>query len=701
MGKRQESYNICDSAVCLQRAQQIKKSLDPSVDPCEDFYSYACGGWLRSNTIPESQPALIPIGIISSEVNQALRVILGNMTIVQGDHQRPTDKVALAYKACLAVPEAGDQPTAMWQIMNDYGLADWPLLGDEQQRRTKHLDWTEMLRNVGISPVLQLFIERDTENKPSRIIELEEIYFSIIGRNELIHPNRAHSKPIIAAYKKLIAAAATFIRPSITESQAAKLANDIVDFEGGLANLTAPPEERHDGLKLYHRTTIGALQRNVSGFPLLTLLNKEFSKVNIRLNEDEPIGMKSLDYYTRLPLFLMEAKPATFFNYLGIKIMLILAKDASEAIRNASFELMKAKIGVEKDAPRWEKCVNLLNDEMETVVSYLYVRKKFSKDAKREVEEFVRAIKDSFNESLRSITWMDDRTKHHAAYKLQKMGWKIAYPEWLLDPTSLDQFYKYIPKLDPSTPFVSIWKSLRDNKWKTALAELRIPYDPDKVWKPGAAVVDAFYHGSTNEMVFPAAILQGVFYQYGLPRSLGMGSLGFVAGHELTHGFDDTGSQYDADGRLRQWWSNDSRSNFEKKSECFKQQYGSIYVKEAGLKLNGKNTVSEDIADNGGIRAAFRAYKKMFKEKGKGKDTRLRGLEELSGDKLFFIAEAMLWCSLYRPEGLRSVVQYDSHSPPKYRVNVPMANMDEFSKVWNCPAHSGMNPDRSERCSLW
>ncbi|XP_077548478.1 neprilysin-11-like [Haemaphysalis longicornis] len=142
-------------------------------------------------------------------------------------------------------------------------------------------------------------------------------------------------------------------------------------------------------------------------------------------------------------------------------------------------------------------------------------------------------------------------------------------------------------------------------------------------------------------MEYPAGILQGVFYQYGLPRSVNMGAIGSAAGHELTHGFDDQGSQYDADGRLREWWSKSTREKFKQKSECFVQQYGSIYDKEAGMKLNGKNTLGENIADNGGTLAAFRAYKKILKEEFKDTDTRLKGLEELSGEKLFFIAYAM------------------------------------------------------------
>lgn len=699
-GEGKDDYDICDSPVCMQRAMMIKTSIDLCVDPCEDFYSYACGDWTRNHTIPESKSSLASFDILRNELNEDLRRILENMPVVNADEQKATDKVTLAYKACLAVPEAGDQYKALWDIMNEYGLAQWPLLAEEQQRRAKDLNWTDVLLNVGFSPVLALGVERSNKNSTTRIIALDQITFESVGRNELIHPNKRNSQPIIAAYKKLIAASAMFFKPTITELQAKILANDLVDFEGKLANITKPPEERRDIMALLHETTIGDLERNVSGFPLLKLLQKEFNKVNVTLDEAEAVVLYAMDYYRKMPTFFSEADPAAVFNYFGLKVMLAWADHASEKIRNASFELQKAVYGVKKPTPRWETCVHLLNNQMKEVIGYLYVTKKLHKDAKIEVKEMIEAVKDAFNETLQSVTWMDADTRREATMKLQRMKSRIGYPDWLLNTTYLEEFYKYMPRLNHSSPFVSVRKSIHENDWKTTLGALRMPYDPDKTWVTGAAVVNAFY-SERNEIVFPAGILQGVFYQLGLPRSLNFGAIGYVAGHEVTHGFDDMGSQYDAEGQLRQWWTEGTREEFKNKSQCFVQQYGRIYEKDAGMKLNGINTVGENIADNGGLRAAFKAYKKFLQEKAKGKDTRLRGLEELSGEKLFFIAHATIWCSLYRPELLRSLIQYGTHSPGKYRVNVVMANMAEFSTVWNCPAYSPMNPDRSETCSLW
>ncbi|XP_050041629.2 membrane metallo-endopeptidase-like 1 [Dermacentor andersoni] len=200
-------------------------------------------------------------------------------------------------------------------------------------------------------------------------------------------------------------------------------------------------------------------------------------------------------------------------------------------------------------------------------------------------------------------------------------------------------------------------------------------------------------------MVYPSGILQGAFFQHGLPRSLNFGAIGAVVGHEMTHGYDDKGSQYDADGALKQWWTNETRTEFNNRAQCFVYQYSNITDKTTNMTLNGANAVGENIADNGGLRMAFKAYERLLQDECNGEDTRLPGLTHLSGKKLFFIAQAMVLCRLSRAEWLKHIIQYDTHCPSQYRVEMPMKNLEEFSTVFNCPANSSMNPPK--RCRLW
>lgn len=695
-----ENYKICSSTVCLQRAKEIKASLNQRVNPCNDFYTYACGGWRKKHSIPESKSSYGTFNILDDELRATLRDILGNMTLVKYGKQNVTDKVAILYKACLAHENRTDQMTVVKEIMRERGLSEWPIMSDKKCNAS-HSNWTEVLMKAGVSHVLGIYIGRDSKHNSSYVLQLDQISFGSVGRNQLIHPNKTENAKIIKAYKKLIVEAIKLMSPSTSKSRVKELTRDLVDFEGKLANLTAPPEERRDILKLYRRTTIKELQKNFSSFPLLSLLNREFNKINLTLNESEPLEMYGLDYYSKLETFLQKMNRTTFFNYVGLNTMLYWATTATQSIRNASFELTKATTGVKRELERWEKCVGSAKSGMPDAIGNLYVKNKFSKEAKTEVEYFVKKMKEVFQKTLRTARWMDVQTKRQAYIKLKTMRSKIGYPEWILNSTHLQLLYKHVPNFHHNSSYLSMWKSITRNNWIITLQTLRLKYDPNAHWSGGPAVVNAFYNPEGNEMLFPSGILQGAFYQRGLPRSINFGAIGTIIGHELTHGFDDTGSQYDAYGGLRMWWTNSTRTKFDKKAKCFENQYGKIFDKEANMTLNGKNTVGENIADNGGLRTAFLAYTKFRRERGKHRDIRLKGLEELSGEKLFFIANGMVWCGMERKAMLRELIQYDGHSPLKYRVNIPMKNMPLFARVFNCPSGSPMNPRRNETCSLW
>ncbi|XP_065287847.2 neprilysin-1-like [Dermacentor albipictus] len=691
-------YSVCDTEVCVRRAKLISESLNTSVDPCDDFYSYACGGWMATHSIPGSESSTGSLDLLNDELQKTLKDILENMAPVYED-QNVSDKAAVAYNACLAVPTSKDRRDVAIKLLNESGIAQWPAHNESEDHTRNFGNNVDVLSKTGILSILQVSVGRDAKNLTSRVIQLDQVDFRLVGRNQLIHPQDEYNKPIINAYKNVIRAAMKFMTPNLREDLLTKLSNELVDFEGRLANLTVPPEERRNLKKIYHRTTIKNLQRNFSNVPLLNLLRKEFSKANVSLNENETVEIYGLDYYRRLNDFLQTTKPDTLYNYAGLQTILDWVTHVSKDTWNASLELSKVSSGVLEETPRWKVCVGLVNSAMREVVGYHYVLRKFSGNAKKEVEDLVSKILGVFKDRLQEIQWMDNETRKAAEQKLRKMGLKIGYPEWLFNKTYVEECYRYVPALLPNTAFAEILYRIATNHWIMTMLKLRQPYDNNKEWVVGPAVLNAFYNPNSNEMVYPSGVLQGVFYEHGLPRSINFGAIGMVVGHEMTHGFDDTGSEFDADGALKQWWTNDTRSLFLKKSKCFEYQYGNITDDAANMKLNGKNTLGENIADNGGLRMAFKAYERFLKNERRNDDTRLSGLEHLSGRKLFFIANAMVWCSLARPQHLKLQIQYDPHSPSHYRVNVPMANMPAFAAAFKCPKNSLMN--KKKRCTLW
>uniref|UniRef100_A0A224YD77 Gluzincin n=1 Tax=Rhipicephalus zambeziensis TaxID=60191 RepID=A0A224YD77_9ACAR len=696
----QGRYNICRTEVCRKRAKMIIDSLDTSVDPCKDFYSFACGGWLKKTKIPKTKSSYGSFNSLNDKLLKTLKGILEGIPYRKGQHQSVTDKAAIAYHACKSVPKVCDRIDVVYDIMNASALGDWPITKTSISDIKNMTNCSDLLLRTGFGPILRYDIGRDSKNLTNFVIQIDQMTFPVVGRNQLIHPNKTENKKIMKAYKRLIEATLGFMTFSISTSEKSKIANELIAFEGQLANLTDPPEKRRDFLTLYHRTTITALQHNFSTFPLLDLLNWEFSKADIMLTEDETVELYATDYYKKLVDFLESTKPELLFNYIGLRIMLLWAPHASRDIRDALFGVKKATSGIQEMPPRWKECTVLVNSAMMEITGYLYVKEKFSPEAKDEVEDLVSRLKEVFKSSLEENHWMDKATKEKALRKLDQMESKIAYPKWGLNMTFLEELYHYVPQLDPTQAFLKIWHFIAVNNGRKKLEKLREPYNKDLEWIVGAAVVNAFYDPATNEMVYPSGILQGVFYQYGLPRSINFGAIGTVVGHEMTHGFDDTGSQFDANGRLEQWWTNETRAKFDKKALCFKRQYGSVTVKSLNLTLNGNNTVGENIADNGGIRTAFKAYNKLLIEQHR-EDARLEGLENVSGKQLFFISNAMVWCNKAREGYLRELIQYDPHTPNRYRINIPMGNMEAFSTVFKCSEKSKMYRQKKDRCMLW
>uniref|UniRef100_A0A6G4ZVK7 Putative m13 family peptidase n=1 Tax=Rhipicephalus microplus TaxID=6941 RepID=A0A6G4ZVK7_RHIMP len=539
-----------------------------------------------------------------------------------------------------------------------------------------------------MTPLFSVYVTRDMKELSRNIIEFDQFSFSLIGRNELIKPKKENRRSV-QAYKALIRTALSVIKPNLKPAIVSVLTEEIFSFESQIAKRTMSKEDRRNTLRLYKRTTLRDLQRKFEELPLLDALNKEFSLVNITLTEDEPVAIMAERYFASATKFLKRVSPRVLYNYMGWRAVLTRASYASKRFREAKLNFNKVSKGLMKEPPLWKTCVRLVASAMKEVVGRLYVMKKFSARAKEDVEKLVESMKRRFQERLRKVKWMDAVTKQRAQQKLKDMTPKIGYPEWMLETDFLEHLYRHLDELRHDEPFVRIQEDISDNNYKNGLLELREPFNKTLTWSSGPAIVNAFYSADRNEMLFPSAILQGAFYKHGLPDSINLGGIGAVIGHEMTHGYDDRGSQYDGDGRLRQWWSKRTRKLFKNKANCFVKQYGDIFDHKAGMKLNGENTVGENIADNGGIRIAFKTYEYLLKTS-ETRDVRLPGLEHLSGKHLFFIANGMVWCSKSRKEALRQQIQYDSHSPKQYRVNVPLQNFYAFSSVFRCNRSSPM-----------
>ncbi|KAK8755133.1 hypothetical protein V5799_002164 [Amblyomma americanum] len=759
---------VCQSRVCRNKADEIRKTLSRHADPCEDFYKFVCSGWKKAHPAPKDRARYGPFQVMDEKVHRQLRALLRNATRTGKERQRATDKAKIAYRSCAANrhPDARSL-TFLKKILAKKGLDNWPLARTKVERKNRILvsvemttdstepkidssdamtestdassesvgpdsasskpavdlatltepttDWTlpsnrttrepllgdykSLLLKAGMSPLFQLAIVRDSENLSSHIISLDQVTFLLLRRNELMHPDKHANRGRVKAYKSLIQTTLRVMKPNLSRNAAEAVAEDIFDFESELAKRASPEEDRRDEWKIHRRTSIRALEATFKGLPLLDLLNNEFRAVNLTLTADENVAIFAIPYFESTTKLVQRVDIRTLYNYVGWRVMQMWAVHVSKKFRSAKQRFKRVAYGLRKDAPLWKKCVKILNTYMHEAVGNLYATHKSAPHVSENVEKLVKEIKTTFRNRLKSITWMDNVTQERAIHKLEEMDSKVGYPPWMMDTRYLELIYRNLEPLNSSDPFVEIFYKIYQNYKRSVLMDLRRPFNRTLSWSMAPAAVNAFYDSEANGMVIPSAIQQGAFYQDGLPASLNFGSMGFIVGHVLAHGFDDYGSQYDASGSLRRWWSNDTRRRFMQKAECFVHQYGDIVDKTVNMSLNGRNTLGENIADNGAIRLAFKAYQRM-KRRSKLQDLRLPGLKKFSGEQLFFIANAMMWCTNWRKEYLGQHIQYNPHSPSNYRVNIPFKNFPAFSKAFKCTKKSAMYPGKN-KCVLW
>lgn len=414
-----------------------------------------------------------------------------------------------------------------------------------------------------------------------------------------------------------------------------------------------------------------------------------------RITEDENIVIYSPEYFEELSSLVQqytetERGKVTLSNYMAWSVIQSLIATLPKNFRDASKVLRKALIGSEGIEVSWRYCVTDTNQVMGFALGSLFVRRVFQGKSKERAEEMIYSIRNAFKDNLPNLTWMDNRTRQLAREKADHINQMIGFPDFILSPEKLNGKYEGL-ELDENNYFENNIKvnvlSLREN-----MEKINKPANKTE-WEMTPPMVNAYYTPTKNQIVFPAGILQTPFYDLSYPNSLNYGAMGVVMGHELTHAFDDQGREYDKDGNLYQWWYNETLKNFEERVKCFVDQYSTYKIDDNHL--NGKQTLGENIADNGGLKAAFRAYEKWAE---RNPEPQLPGLN-LTSKQLFFVGFAQVWCSISTPEALKLQVLNDPHAPAQYRVIGTLSNSQEFAREFNCPHGSNMNPEK--KCVVW
>merc|ERR550539_43054 len=472
----------------------------------------------------------------------------------------------------------------------------------------------------------------------------------------------------------------------------------VLQFETQLANISVSREARRDPNRQYNPMTVSDLTNPDPDTPWVEYINIILGPENAQVTGEDTVVVNVPQYVRSMSDLLKETPARVVTDYVLWRISASSLSYLNEMAQRIALKFAMLVTGQAAKPARWQKCSSEVTGALGPLVGSLYVQKYFSTGAKAEAVNMVDNIRQKFLQVLDQVDWMDALTKERAKDKAEAMVEYIGYTPELLDIEKLAGLYGGL-ELSPDS-YVGNGFNISRYHRNYAFSKLRQPVDKkDWVRHGNPAVVNAFYSPIENSIQIPAGILQGVFFSSSRPKYMNYGAIGWVIGHEVTHGFDDQGRQFDKEGNLLNWWKPDTSSRYLNKAKCIINQYTNYTFPQLdNLPLNGINTQGENIADNGGIKEAYRAYNEWVNTN--GEEQLLPGLN-FTPRQMFWISAANVWCSKSRPEALKLSVLTGTHSPDQFRVQGAFSNMDAFSEDFKCPSGSKMNPEKNLKCKVW
>ena len=533
------------------------------------------------------------------------------------------------------------------------------------------------------------FVDVDDKNSSKYTLFLEQDGLTLPS------PESYTDSKIINSFKSYVVDILLLLNPPVSKTaykKYTKVAKDIVEFEAKLASIFVSAVELRNPEGTYNRMKISDLSASFPNtFNWTRILQRSFllGKAPKVLTSDY-IVVRTTSYFQNLSYILASTDNITLYNYVMWQLVSGYTTYLSQNFSDVYYKFAHNVTG-SGAKPRNITCISLVQKVLPISLARLYTEFILPEGTKSSVVTMISHIKHAFKDRVNESVWLDNTTKQRCIEKVDAVTQRVAYPDLIYHDSYINHLYEnYSIHAD---------MLLHDMAQVTSLATMenlrKLGSHVDKSeWNIAPTAVNAYYNPSFNQFTLLEGILAPPFFQASWPNYFRYGAFGVVIGHELTHGFDDQGQQYDKDGILRKWWTNSSLENFKKKQLCFEKQYSQYQINNQHI--NGNLTLGENIADNGGLKTSYQAYKDAIK--GEGPQPYLPGLK-YTPDQLFFIAFAQMWCSQYRPEYLTLLLQVDPHSPGPFRVKGSLVNDVEFSKAFQCPKTGSMNP--VDKCLLW
>ncbi len=643
-------------------------AMDKSVDPCTDFYQYACGTWRKNNPIPSDQARWGRFNELAEYNRQFLHNILEKASANDPKRTPVMQKVGDMYESCM------DEAT-----VNKKGST--PLKGEMARIAaiTNTAQLTETIAYLHALGVPALFGFGAGPDLHNASMEIANIAQGGLGLPDRDYYSDTDDKSKETRQKYVEHVAKMFVLLGDQEATAQKEAQAVMDIETKLADAAYKRVQMRDPKNRDHKMKVTELEALAPNFKFDRFFTSTGAPAFTEVNVIPP------DFFQKVNAVVGSVSIADWKTYLRWHAVRAAAPTLSDAFVRENFSFYGQYLNGQKELqPRWKRCVQVTDGLLGEALGQPYVDETFGPDGKQRMLKMVNALETSLGQDIEGLDWMTPETKKQALVKLHAITNKIGYPDTWRDYSTVK-----IVRGD----FLGNAQRARGFEVKRNLNKIGKPLDK-KEWGMTPPTVNAYYSAANNDINFPAGILQPPFFDKDVDDAVNFGGIGVVIGHELTHGFDDQGSKFDADGNLKNWWTQTDRDEFEKRTGCIADEYSS-FVAVDDVHLNGRLTLGENTADNGGLRIALAALHEDIAKNPKAGETK----DGFTPEQRFFIGFAQVWCQNATPESSRLLARTDPHSPGQYRTNGTLQNSADFAKAFGCKAGQKMVSENA--CHVW
>jgi putative endopeptidase len=645
-------------------------NMDMTANPCVDFFQYACGTWMAKNPIPADESSWGTFNELADRNRSVLRGILEKASVDSPERSAVEQKIGDYYFSCMdegKIDKLGIKPLS----------PDLKRI-DAMQSKLQIVDELDRLRPLGVGVLFDFSATPDAKDSTHMIADADQGGLGLPDRDYYL---RTDAKSVqlrdeyVAHVQKMLELAG---EPS---AQAANDAKAVLHIETELAKASLTRVARRDPTQTYHKMSVKDLEALAPSFDW----PKYFAGLGTPAFNDLNVSVP--DFFKELNTLLQNTSLADLKAYLRWHLVHSEAPLLAKPFVDENFHFFgRTLTGAPQLQPRWKRCVEATDGDLGFALGQKYVDQVFPPDAKARVLGMIQEIEKMLGQDIQSLAWMTPATKQQALVKLHAVTNKIGYPDHWRDYSSVKIVRGEAVGNDERATEFEVHRVLN---------KIGKPVDRTE-WSMTPPTVNAYYSPLQNSINFPAGILQPPFFANERDAAVNYGAIGSVMGHELTHGFDDQGRQFDAEGNLRNWWTPEDAKEFEKRAECFIKEY-SAFTPVDDVHLNGKLTLGENTADNGGVHLAFMALMKSLDAKPEPPQS--AKIDGFTPQQRFFLGYAQVWCQNVRPEEARLLAQTNTHSDGRDRVNGVLGNMPEFGEAFAC--HAGQPMVHAPACRVW